>query len=88
MLHFCLVSIHEDIHIQIAKYHDCVDYDVNYGFLKSVFVCYDYAPRTQETKLQERWLHSLNEIIGYYLNFIILFFMTIFYIKMYRGERR
>lgn len=71
------IIYHEDSHMQIAKYHNCVDYERSFAS----FTCTAYMPRSDEMKLQEELLHSQNEIFGYHIlvlmNAILLSFFVI-----------
>lgn len=81
-LQYGFTTVHEDIHIQIAKYHNCNNYTINNNILKGDFVCYSYDNRTEEMRLQELKLHSWNEILGYYLNYFVAIFLVYIWIRI------
>lgn len=58
---------HENAHKQIARQHGCQESVINYNFVgTSTHQCLNYTTnRPSEWVLQERMLHSQNEIVGY-----------------------
>jgi hypothetical protein len=85
---------HEEVHKQVAVNHGCVDYNISIRFNeRSNFKCFEYSERPEEEEMQERYLHSVNEIVSYNLVFIaeILFYgflfviFSIFFVRAY-GE--
>ena len=60
---------HENAHKQIAITHGCVEFTMEVHLsTPSYFSCLDYNDRTEEVQLQEKKLHSLNEILSYNLD--------------------
>jgi len=78
------IFLHENIHRQIAYYHGCDDDKITYGIFESYFECYSYPDREEIVVLQEFNLHSWNEIIGYYIQIIILICGVLSYIIIRR----
>jgi len=80
VIYGCYIITHENIHKQISIYHGCIEPVISYSLPTPYFKCIEYTTRTQETQLQERFLHSLNEIFGYvaiYFIFIALAFLGV-----------
>lgn len=93
---FCLALIflitHEQVHKQISIYHNCIDYEIsiNYFLVNGYFVCNEYSLYDNTTILQEKKLHSWNEIIGYPVGLIyvsgIFICLLFIYIYIFKNE--
>jgi len=70
--HFFYINYHEEAHIAISKYHGCTNYTKNIGLFGGSFHCNTYETRTIASKDQEMLLHSINEIVSYNLQSVIL----------------
>ena len=64
---------HESAHRQIAEYHGCTDYIYGFNLSYAFFRCYNYSERTSDWVLQEEYLHSMNEIVGYHVDLVLCF---------------
>lgn len=75
------IFTHEQIHKQIAIYHGCTDYKINYGLSDNNFKCLKYQNRPDSIKISEIQMHSLNEIVAYPLQaFLSLFILIGFFL--------
>jgi hypothetical protein len=75
ILFFMFIYGHEMVHKDIAKYHGCIDSEIKFEIGYATMICNEYTDRSVEIQLQERWLHSLNELISY--NIIILYILMV-----------
>lgn len=66
LLNFQMIYAHEDAHYQIGKNHGCVDGEIVINWdISGYYTCKNYIHRTENIRLQETYLHSLNEVVGY-----------------------
>lgn len=58
---------HEQAHIAIGRQHGCINdtIEINYLNMGGKAFCFQHANRSIEYDLNERYLQSMNEIIGY-----------------------
>jgi hypothetical protein len=75
------VISHELIHGEIQRHHGCTNTTYGVNWDSAYTKCNHYNNRTEAVRLQEKNLHCLNEIIGYYLPVLIglIFLMILFY---------
>lgn len=59
--------MHEQAHVAIQEAYGCVDSEMHYGPLGGETVCHRYLNRSIDDFVQERYLHELNEVVGYNL---------------------
>lgn len=81
---------HEKIHERIAAYHGCNNSNITYGFLwlEGEHRCVDKEAQSYELALQEKWLHSMNEMLGYTFTTLLLMLMSFAYMFfiIYEGK--
>lgn len=71
------ISLHEQAHSQVAKMHGCIEVKYVFHWTTIQVECLEYAPRSEEVMLQEAYLQSLTEIVGYHSVAIIAGLLTI-----------
>ena len=72
---------HENAHAQILKYNGCNNVTVKINLLGASYAqCNHWRTMSQEERLLEYQLHSLNEIVTYNLRYIagLIFGSTLF----------
>jgi len=74
------VVFHEVIHHDIMKYHGCKSINIGLKTTYAYTECLEYNNRSEETRLQEWKLHSINEMLGYTINLLIF---ILFGIKLF-----
>ena len=75
--------MHELAHEQIAEKHGCIKGKINVNLFGGYYECNYYNNRTQEIKMQEEYLHAMNEIVGYNANITNSILLMIFFILVY-----
>ena len=88
----CIFSVyqHESAHQEISRMHGCINGTIEMNIFSdpSKFTCYDYGVRDSTTRLQEIYLQSLNEIIGYNIIVLMLgFFILCLTLVLVFGDR-
>lgn len=78
---------HEETHRAIGDNFGCNDYNIEIRlFWGGSYRCYNYSERSEEEKLIEEKLHSLNEIVNYNIqsitSLILLLSLFVFVIVM------
>lgn len=75
-------AIHENAHMEIGRLHGCTEYHYGLTWQNAYYKCDNRTVMGEEWVLQERYLHGLNEIIGYTAQMIIysLYFIVLFYL--------
>lgn len=64
-LDFGAMYMHENAHKAIFNNHGCPDTSININLLGGFTRCNEMTNVTEETRLQMKALHNLNEIVGY-----------------------
>jgi hypothetical protein len=74
---------HETLHGSIGKYHGCINSTLSFSIISpSTWECHEYAPRSDQMKQQEIYLHSLSDIVSYNLTFIFVLISTLWLLWM------
>ena len=81
LIFYGFVYYHETIHEQISKQHGCIKGEKYITFGHAYFICVERSSLYYEPgfMLQEKKLHSINEIVGYHVK-ILMILVTGFYL--------
>lgn len=72
---------HESVHGVIQGYYGCTNTTYGLNSVGAYAKCNSYIDNASDVRFQEKQLHSLNEIYGYYIPILItlVFTMILFY---------
>ena len=77
LLQYGFVYQHEKTHEMIGEYHGCEESITKISVFEGYYHCSKYREgRSKELWLQEIYLHSKNEIIGYHAQAIMFFLLV------------
>ena len=81
---FTHLLMHELAHVQVAEMHGCVDVDWGVSWRAVQVWCVEYVDRSGEVVLQEAFLQSLVEVVGYH-SVAFLFVALMFFVVRHKN---
>lgn len=72
LVEFSSVYVHELAHVAINKNHKCLNQSIKFEWDRAYTACYEREELTEAEDLQLRYLHNLNEIVGYNIHHLKL----------------